>query len=68
MNAFEALAKPETDMVIGRAEDGGYYLIGFNSEATRYIGNILFPNINYHVFKYQWYTGMNKAYVFQESN
>lgn len=37
-SAFEALKHTDIDMVIGKAEDGGYYLIGFSSQAQRYIG------------------------------
>ena len=35
---FTQLQKPSCDMVIGRAQDGGYYLIGFNTRAHKYIG------------------------------
>ncbi|XP_033745437.1 uncharacterized protein LOC117330962 [Pecten maximus] len=38
----EAFTKLRADqnMVLGKAEDGGYYLVGFNRTATKYMSNI----------------------------
>lgn len=38
--AFDALKKPHKDMVLGKATDGGYYLVGFNCGAIRYVERI----------------------------
>ncbi|KAK3602940.1 hypothetical protein CHS0354_039358 [Potamilus streckersoni] len=43
------------DMVLGKAEDGGYYLVGFSKSATRYIDDI-FSDISWgtsEVFRQQ---------------
>ena len=38
--AFQLLHNKETDMVLGKAEDGGYYLIGLHKSAQKYLGTI----------------------------
>ncbi|XP_060080950.1 uncharacterized protein LOC132560301 [Ylistrum balloti] len=39
---LEAFAKlrGKTDMVLGQAEDGGYYLVGFHKTASKYMANV----------------------------
>ncbi|XP_052781882.1 uncharacterized protein LOC128218285 isoform X2 [Mya arenaria] len=39
-SAFDTLKLPQHDMVLGPAEDGGYYLIGFSRAALKYIDYI----------------------------
>ena len=34
------LHQKETDMVLGKAEDGGYYLIGLHKSAREYLGTV----------------------------
>ena len=41
-SAFTALQQPGTDMVLGPAEDGGYFLVGFNTAANSYLGDLSF--------------------------
>ena len=36
--AFKLLNKKGTDMVLGKAEDGGYYLIGLNKSTSSFLG------------------------------
>lgn len=38
--AFESLARPDVDVVIGPCEDGGYYLIGLKSPASRLLREV----------------------------
>ncbi|XP_053377641.1 uncharacterized protein LOC123529317 [Mercenaria mercenaria] len=65
VKAFEALSKPRTDMVIGKAEDGGYYLIGFNKNAKRYIDDV-FEDIEWGTDKV-FLQQINKAETLQAS-
>ena len=41
--AFQILHNKETDMVLGKAEDGGYYLIGLHKSAKKYLGTVNGP-------------------------
>ncbi len=38
--AFEQLSRPDIDVVLGPAEDGGYYLIGWKAENDRLIRDV----------------------------
>ena len=40
VQAFEELSKPEVDVVLGPAEDGGYYLIGWKQANDRLIAEV----------------------------
>ncbi|KAL4225796.1 hypothetical protein ACF0H5_013787 [Mactra antiquata] len=55
--SFESLTK-KSDMVIGKAEDGGYYLIGFSTNSLRYIDKI-FDDIDW---------GTDKVFIQQIKN
>ena len=48
--AFKLLRNRGTDMVLGKAEDGGYYLIGLHKSSKTFLGILYFVVTFYDFF------------------